>query len=84
MNYTEWRIEASMRPSDITDGIMAGSEGDNAGAAASMRPSDITDGILGIVGQLQWMLAASMRPSDITDGIKFNTAPVVHTPSWLQ
>ncbi len=64
---------ASMRPSDITDGIerRASEAQDSQGQHASMRPSDITDGILrrhtlGVAA----IDAASMRPSDITDGIR--------------
>ena len=39
-----------MRPSDITDGILAGTAPSTAEwtIAASMRPSDITDGIAGL------------------------------------
>ena len=62
---------ASMRPSDITDGI-----GDwtwtelHRTVTASMRPSDITDGITVPERQADAAVpAASMRPSDITDGI---------------
>ena len=62
---------ASMRPSDITDGIEARAiESYLKGHLASMRPSDITDGIIVVFTLVRFAdLHASMRPSDITDGI---------------